>query len=276
VAVRTPSLTAALSAAGVVYDELRPIEVRMEEAFINLVQRQAALAAEQPQSTLINAQNVLQKLIDGPKATDIAMVQGQVLQAQIAQLLAENNLDNAQLVAPQDGIISQINLRRGELTSSAHPAIILTDLYNLELKLWVDELDMRQLDVGQPAHMTVEAVPGLQLAGNVTEISTTARKIIGVIAYEITIVPTTRDNRIRAGMSATATITTGQVADSVIAPNRFIQIDLVLGPLLHNMLIGSLLSTTYNTQKLPERILDAVLQGIGMPANGAHNQASST
>jgi len=45
-AVRTPELAAALSAAGITYDELRPIEVRMEEAFINLVQRQAALAAD--------------------------------------------------------------------------------------------------------------------------------------------------------------------------------------------------------------------------------------
>lgn len=46
-AVRTPQVAAALSAAGITYDELRPIEVRMEEAFINLVQRQAALAAAQ-------------------------------------------------------------------------------------------------------------------------------------------------------------------------------------------------------------------------------------
>lgn len=49
---RTGEVAAALAAAQIAYDELRPIEVRMEEAFINLVQRQAALAAaEQPGTT---------------------------------------------------------------------------------------------------------------------------------------------------------------------------------------------------------------------------------
>lgn len=185
----------------------------------------AQLSVQQAQSALINAQNAQQKLIDGAKETDLAIVQAQVTQAQIAQLQAENNLTNARLVAPRDGIISQVNLRQGELTSSAQPAIILTDLHNLEMKLWVDELDMRQLALGQPAQIRVEALPDVPLAGTVTEISTTARKISGVIAYEITIVPTTGDDRVRAGMSAAATITTGQVADSVIVPNRFIRLD---------------------------------------------------
>lgn len=198
------------------------------QAQVAAAQNQIALAqvsVQQAQSNLINAQNNLQKLIDGAKETDLAIVQAQVLQAQILQLQAENNLTNAQLLAPQDGIISQVNLRVGELTSSSQPAILLTDLHNLEMKIWVDELDMRQLAVGQPAQMTIEALPGVSLTGKVTEISPTARKISGVIAYEVTILPDTTDALLRAGMSATAVITTAQVAESVILPNRFIQMD---------------------------------------------------
>lgn len=198
------------------------------QAQVAAAQNQIALAqvnVQQAQSTLINAQNALQKLIDGPKATDLAIAQAQVLQAQLAQLQAENNLTNAQLMAPQAGIISQVNLEVGELTSSAQPAIILTDLHNLEMKLWVDELDMRQLEVGQFAQMTIEALPGVSLTGKVTAISPTARKISGVIAYEVTILPDTTNARLRAGMSATAIITTAQVADSLLLPNRFIQLD---------------------------------------------------
>lgn len=41
-AQRTGEVAAILAAANVGYDELRPIEVRMEEAFINLIQRQSA------------------------------------------------------------------------------------------------------------------------------------------------------------------------------------------------------------------------------------------
>ncbi len=198
------------------------------QAQVAAAQNQIAMAqvgVEQAQSNLINAQNVLQKLIDGPKATDLAIVQGQVLQTQIAQMQAENNLANAQLFAPQDGIISRVNLRQGELTSSAQPAIILTDLDNLELKLWVDEMDMRQLALGQPAQIAVEALSGAPLTGKVTEISTTARQVSGIVAYEVTIVPDPSDAALRDGMSATAIITTAQVADSILLPNRFIQLD---------------------------------------------------
>lgn len=42
---------------------------------------------------------------------------------------------------------------------------------------------------------------------------------------------------------------------------------LMLGPLLHNLLIGSLLPQPHSTQHLPERIVDAVLQGIGVQAS---------
>lgn len=50
-AQRTGEVATALAAANVGYDELRPIEVRMEEAFINLIQRQSTLAANADEQT---------------------------------------------------------------------------------------------------------------------------------------------------------------------------------------------------------------------------------
>lgn len=44
---------------------------------------------------------------------------------------------------------------------------------------------------------------------------------------------------------------------------------LMLGPLLHNLLIGALLPQPASTHHLPERIVDAVLQGIGGPASAS-------
>jgi ABC-2 type transport system ATP-binding protein len=44
--LRKPHIEAALAGAGISHSELRPIETRMEEAFINLVQRQTRLEAE--------------------------------------------------------------------------------------------------------------------------------------------------------------------------------------------------------------------------------------
>jgi ABC-type multidrug transport system ATPase subunit len=46
VAQRKPQIAAALAAQGITHDEIREIEVRMEEAYISLVHRQAAATPE--------------------------------------------------------------------------------------------------------------------------------------------------------------------------------------------------------------------------------------
>ena len=57
-AQRTAQIATALATANIGYDELRPIEVRMEEAFINLIQRQSALAASQDTATTTATEGV--------------------------------------------------------------------------------------------------------------------------------------------------------------------------------------------------------------------------
>ena len=46
-----------------------------------------------------------------------------------------------------------------------------------------------------------------------------------MVAYEVTIVPDPTDAPLRAGMSATAIITTAEVDDVILVPNRYITLD---------------------------------------------------
>ncbi len=167
----------------------------------------------------------LKTLLEGPDAQDVAIAQAQVRQAQLSQLQAENNLANAQLTAPFDGVVSQLNVRQGELASTALPAVVLTDLGRFHMKVLVDEIDVRQVELGQPVRLRVDALPDTEIGGVVTEIAPTADDVGGVVAYEVTIVPDATDAPLRAGMSATAIITTAEVGDVVLLPNRYIQLD---------------------------------------------------
>jgi HlyD family secretion protein len=146
-------------------------------------------------------------------------------QAQLNQLQAENSLANAQLLAPFPGVVSQVNVRQGELSGGALPAVVLTDLDSFHMTVLVDEIDVRQVQAGQPVRLSVDALPDSNITGSVTGISPTANNVEGVIAYEVTIVPDPTDAPLRAGMSATAIITTAQVDNVVLIPNRFIQLD---------------------------------------------------
>lgn len=198
-------------------------QARRAQGLNQIAQAQSGL--RQAQAQVVNARNNLDNLLEGPKAEDLTIARAQVKQAQLNVLQAENALANARLVAPIDGVVSQVNIKAGEVANNARPAIVLTDLSQFEMKVLVDEIDVRQIDIGQPVRLSVDALPGGEITGKVTEISPTASNVNGVVAYEVTVVPDATEEPLRAGMSATAIITTADVGDVIVAPNRFITVD---------------------------------------------------
>ncbi len=187
----------------------------------------AELGVQQAQSQLITAQNNLQTLVDGPDQEDIDIAQAQVQQAQLNGLQSERALSNAQITAPFDGVVSQINLRQGEMYAGGTllPPIQLTDINRFHMTVLVDETDVRQIAVDQTVRITVDALPDSDLTGRVSSIAETASDVNGVIAYKVEIVPGETDAPLRTGMSATAIITTAQVDNVLLIPNRYIQLD---------------------------------------------------
>jgi len=186
---------------------------------------QAQSALRQAQAQVVNAQNSLADLLAGPKQEDIDIARAQLRQAQLSQLQAENALVNSRIVAPFDSVVSQVNIRQGEQSANGLPAIVLADLDGFSLKVLVDEIDVRQVALGQPVRLSIDALPEDEITGKVTRISPAAANINNVVAYEVTIVPDPTEAPLRAGMSATAIITTAEVDNVVLIPNRFITLD---------------------------------------------------
>jgi HlyD family secretion protein len=211
---------------------------------------QAEVSLAQAQGNLITSQNALENLLEGARAEDLAIARAQLRQTQLGHLQAESNLSNAQLIAPINGVVSQVNVRFGEISSAALPDIVLTDLDLYHMKVLVDEIDVRQVTVGQPVRIVVDALAGEELSGVVTEVAPTANDAGGVVAYSVTIVPDASEAPLRPGMSATAIITTAEVDDVVLVPNRYVQLDRSTGqayvylmdgvgtPVLHEVALG--------------------------------------
>jgi len=200
---------------------------------------QAELSVRQARSNLLTAQNNLEQLLEGPDAEDLEIARAQVRQAELSRKQAENTLNNSRLTAPISGIISQVNIRQGELYgSSALPALVLTDLNSFHMTVLVDEIDVRQVQVGQTVRLSLDALPDANITGSVTSVSPTARDVGGVVAYEVEIVPDPTDAPLRAGMSATAIITTAEVDNVLLVPNRYIQLDRESGRAFVQKMIG--------------------------------------
>ena len=96
---------------------------------------------------------------------------------------------------------------------------MVANLNQMQMVVSVSESDISTIHVGQPATVSVDALPNLELAAKVTAISVLPTSSSGVVSYNVTLLLTQLSSQVRAGMSATATIVTGQAAGALTVEN---------------------------------------------------------
>jgi HlyD family secretion protein len=102
----------------------------------------------------------------------------------VAQLQAQHdsNLDDLSkttVISPMDGVVTNLPKEEGEVVIGAqsfNPTVIMTvaDLSVMEAEVMVDETDIRSVKLGQTAEVAVDALPGVKIKGDVTEIGSSA------------------------------------------------------------------------------------------------------
>ena len=92
---------------------------------------------------------------------------------------------------------------------------MLADLSQMQMVVSVSESDIGTIHVGQPATVSVDALTGAEFAAKVTAISVLPTSSSGVVSYDVTLLLTQLSSEVRPGMSATATIITGQAAGAL-------------------------------------------------------------
>lgn len=202
------------------------LEYELAQASYRLAVRGATEAQKAAaQAQIAQAQASLDRLKEGVSAEDLAIAQAQVRQAEVAVAQARLALEGATLSAPFDGVVTAVNVKIGELASSARPAFVLTDLSRFHIDVNVDEIDIGAVAEGQPASISLDALPGIELTGRVRRIAPTASLETGVISYRVRLDIDPTAAPLRTGMSATASIITARADNVLLVPNRLIQID---------------------------------------------------
>ena len=80
------------------------------------------------------------------------------------------------------------------------------------------ESDISKVHVGQPATVTLDALAGVELAAHVSSIALVGTTSSSVVSYDATLTLDQNDSRVKPGMSASASVVTGQ-ASGVTVPN---------------------------------------------------------
>jgi len=179
-------------------------------------------------SAIVQAEASLARLQAGAQEEDILLSQLQVEQAQLSLEQAEHQLEGSILTAPHAGTITTVGVKEGEL-SGGQPAFVLTDLSQYHIEGTVDEIDIGRVAPSQPVTVTLDALPGEDLSGQIEEIASTAQMDTGVVSYRVSIAldPTTAP--LRVGMTANVDIVTEIRDDILLVPNRFVRIDRTTG-----------------------------------------------
>lgn len=138
-------------------------------------------------------------------------------------VLARTNLDHAVIRSPIDGVIISRNIEPGQTVASLLQSPVLftvaADLQRMEVETNVDEADVGEVKVGQPAAFTVNAWPGRTFAGKVVAVRNAPQVVQDVVTYVAVVRVDNDDLALRPGMTASVRIEVARVADAVQVPN---------------------------------------------------------
>ncbi|HUL75822.1 MAG TPA: efflux RND transporter periplasmic adaptor subunit, partial [Vicinamibacteria bacterium] len=113
------------------------------------------------------------------KTANVEAARRRVAQLQAALDSTRDDLIKTTVISPMDGQVTNLPKEAGEMVIGAmsfSPTVIMTvaDLSIMECEVMVDETDFRNLKLGQEAKVKVDALEGLELKGEVTEIGASA------------------------------------------------------------------------------------------------------
>jgi len=170
---------------------------------------------------LLSIKNTIEANI-GEDPLDIQSKKLSVEQKEKALLNAQEKLSDYFIRAPFDGVIAEMNVKKGDSVSSATVlTTVITQQKIAEISL--NEVDVAKVKVGQKATLTFDALPGATISGRVVEVDTLGTVAQGVVSYGVKIAFDTDDERIKPGMSVTADIITDTKQDVLVLPNSAIK-----------------------------------------------------
>lgn len=198
----------------------------------------AATEAElaEARSTVIGNEAELAEAQQGPSAAEIASVKADADKSRLALQEARDNLKEAVLVAPIDGIILSMDIEPGErvLNEADDAVMVLADTSSYLLEVEIDEIDIGRIARSQNATITLDAFPDETFTGQVVDIapSPTDNDSSGIVTYEVVIEVAAASDQpsLLPGMTATAAIETRRLEEVMVIPNRAIQIDREASP----------------------------------------------
>ncbi len=159
----------------------------------------------------------LAKLKAGADDLDLKSENISLTQRENALIDAREKLADAYVRAPFDGVVAKVSVKKLDSVSSGASAVTFISQQKLA-EISLNEVDAAKIKSGQKTNITFDAVDGLNISGEVAEVDAVGTVSQGVVTYNIKIAFDTQDDRIKPGMSLSASIITDVKQDVLAVP----------------------------------------------------------
>ncbi len=180
----------------------------------------AHAAIEQAQSALNDSQEYYAVLTGAPMPEDAssgALVQLQQAERDLQE--AQATLEGTRIFSPISGTVMEVNATVGD-TIDTSTAIVVADLTQLDLEIYLDESDWDNVAIGNVAEVTFNSLPDQIFTGRVTEVdnelyvSFNTSTLRGLVSFD----SESAEIDLPVGASASVEVISAQAENAVLLP----------------------------------------------------------
>lgn len=168
-------------------------------------------------SNLEDAQREYDRLKEGADPDEVAAAE-----ATVEALKATISL--ASLTAPFSGTVTEVDSMAGDLVSSGTVSFRIDDLSKLLVDVYISEVDINSVAVGQTATLTFDAIANNEYSAKVTKVARVGETLNGVVEFSVTLQILDADEQVLPGMTAAVNIAVENKQDVLLVPNRAIRL----------------------------------------------------
>jgi HlyD family secretion protein len=179
---------------------------------------------------------------DSTKST-FAMAQSDLVSAKANLDLAKQRLEDASVEAPIAGTIVSRPVTQGQIITSATSAsggttlMTVADLGRVRMRVTIDEVEMGNIRVGQPASVAIDAFPDRTFDGVIEKIEPQAVVTQGVTFFPVLVNINNKDGLLMPGMNGEVTIRAADLSNVVSVPIDAIRPTSELAPIARMFVI---------------------------------------
>ncbi|KKP79968.1 MAG: hypothetical protein A2271_01160 [Candidatus Moranbacteria bacterium RIFOXYA12_FULL_35_19] len=219
--------------------ENEDLSVNVKKAYASYLQSLASL--ETAKANRKEAENNFEDADSDERSIYKRKLEAAEISVSVAEENIKSSLENYQIekndyakrnvLASISGTVNAVNIKNGDDlsrlsgNSNSQAPIVLGDLTTLKAQVEVSEVDISNVQIGQKAVLTFNALSDFETSGKVEKIDSLGTSNSGVVTYNVIVGFDSLDERIKPEMTVSASIITETKQDVILVPNSAVKID---------------------------------------------------